>query len=316
MTRRAVSLLLLAAGAAAQSKLVEALLDTRLVPSPLEYAVLLPDGYEQAREALPLLLLLHGGGGSRQYLTQMRGVIDEMWQAGTLPKMVVATPSAARSFYMDYRDGSQRWETFVVAEFVAHLRKTYKVRADRRGTLLMGVSMGGLGSLRMAFKYPERFGAVAALEPGIEPALEWKNVEARHRFFRGPQLMETIYGKPMDPAWWAANNPATIADRQPEKLRGLAIYLECGDLDSFHLHEGAEFLHRVLWDRKIPHEYHLVRGADHVGRTLRGRHAEGLAFLARSLRDEPPDPAVETLKKQISAMIANYEKATGEKVRR
>jgi hypothetical protein len=80
------------------SQLVDAMIETKLAPSPLEYAVLLPDGYETAKDPLPLLLFLHGGGGDRSFLTRMRSVFDEMWKSGTLPPMVVVTPSAGRSF--------------------------------------------------------------------------------------------------------------------------------------------------------------------------------------------------------------------------
>jgi S-formylglutathione hydrolase len=100
--------------------------------------------------------------------------------------MVIATPSAGRSFYMDYRDGSQRWETFVLGEFSEHLRKEYGATSDPQ-TCAMGISMGGMGALRMSMKHPNRFGAVVALEPGIDPAHRWEDVPARDRFWRGPR---------------------------------------------------------------------------------------------------------------------------------
>ena len=45
------------------------------------------------------------------------------------------------------------------------------------------------------------------------------------------------------------------------------------------------------WDNKVKHEYHLVRGADHVGRTLTPRTKEALRFLARTLQPPSRDPA-------------------------
>lgn len=286
------------------SQIVDAKVETKLVPSPVEYAVLLPDGYEAAKDPLPLLLFLHGGGGDKSFLTRMRSVFDEMWKAGTLPPMVVATPSASRSFYMDYKDGSQKWETFIVTDFLDHLRSTYKVTRERKGTLLFGISMGGMGALRLGFKYPEKFAALAAMEPGIDPVLKWKDLSSRYKFYRGPELMETIFGKPFDEAYWEANNVATIAVAKAEKLRasGLGIYIEAGDEDAFYLHEAAEYLHRILWDHKIPHEYHLVRGADHVGRTIRPRAMEGLGFLARVLNPPPPDPEAEAARKRLEPL--------------
>jgi hypothetical protein len=55
-----------------------------------------------------------------------------------------------------------------------------------------------------------------------------------------------------------------------------------------------------VWDHKIPHQYHLVRGADHVGRTVRARAMEGLAFLVRTLSPAAPDPEVEGLRERLA----------------
>jgi S-formylglutathione hydrolase len=299
-----IAVIIVVSGTANASQLVESKIETKLLPGPVEFNVLLPDGYDTAKEPLPLLFFLHGGGGDRSFLTRMRVIVDDMWKEGTLPKMVVVTPSAGRSFYMDYKDGSQKWESFIVGPFLEHIRQTYKVTRERKGTLLFGISMGGLGGLRLAFKYPDRFEAVAALEPGIDPALKWKDVKPRNRFWRGEALMETIFGKPFDEAYWEANNPASICLANADKIRalGLGVYIDAGDLDSFNLHEATEFMHRIMWDNKIPHEYHLVRGADHVGRTIRPRATEALEFLTRVLKPPPVDPEAEALKKQLEPM--------------
>ena len=66
------------------------------------------------------------------------------------------------------------------------MRKTYKIRPGRMGAFLLGISMGGLGGLRMSLKYPDKFGGVISMEPGIDPALEWKDVLPRHKFWRPP----------------------------------------------------------------------------------------------------------------------------------
>jgi S-formylglutathione hydrolase len=249
-------------------------------------------------------LFLLGGGGDRSFLSRLRPAIDEMWKSKSLAPMVVVTPSASRSFYMDYKDGSQKWESFIIGPFLDHLRKTYKVTQERKGTMLFGISMGGLGGLRMAFKYPDRFQGVAALEPGIDPALKWSEVKPRNRFYRSDELLQTIYGKPIDASYWEANNPASIAFANAEKLKssGLGIYIDVGDEDAFNIHEGTEFLHRILWDKNIAHEYHLVRGADHVGRTIQPRTTEALAFLTRVLNPAGPDPEAEAVRTRLKPL--------------
>ena len=54
--------------------------------------------------------------------------------------MVVVTPSVTpRCFYMDFRDGSEKWESFLVGPFLDHLRGRFNVRTDRRGPLVTGI---------------------------------------------------------------------------------------------------------------------------------------------------------------------------------
>jgi S-formylglutathione hydrolase len=146
--------------------------------------------------------------------------------------------------------------------------------------------MGGMGSLRIAFKHPEVFQAVASQEPGIEPALSYDAIQPRDRFWRGDPIFEEKYGRPVDRDYWAANNPANIARDNPDRLLGLGIYLEVGDQDMFYLNQGTEFLHRILFDAGISHEYRLVKGAEHVGPSIQPRARDALAFLQRELN--PP----------------------------
>jgi len=60
-----------------------------------------------------------------------------------------------------------------------------------------------------------------------------------------------------------------------------------------NLHDGVEFLHRVLWDHGIEHEYHLVHGADHVGASLPARMTAVFRWLGatiqHTLTPEPED---------------------------
>lgn len=131
-------------------------IETDLVPGPVEYAALLPKGYEKSDTNYPLLLFLHGGGGDMKFLTQRTGpLIWDMWERNTSPEMVVITPSCQRSFYINYKDGSQKWESFIMEELIPHLKKKFNVSDDYKKTFIGGVSMGGMGSLRMGLKYPQ-----------------------------------------------------------------------------------------------------------------------------------------------------------------
>jgi S-formylglutathione hydrolase len=284
-----MGLLVLAAAPAfaLDGKLVHVKIDSKVVPGPVDLAIYTPPGYDPKRaEPYPLVIQLHGGGGSSENMTTMAAPFEKAIKDGLIPPAVSVMPSAQRSFYMDYRDGSQKWETFIITDLLNHMRGNYDVVKGRKGTLITGISMGGMGSLRIAFKHPDVFQAVASMEPGIEPALAFKDIQLRDRFWRDQGLFEQIYGKPVDEKYWADNNPATIAKTAPDKLVGLGIYLDAGDQDMFFLQHGAEFLHRILFDAGIAHEYRLVRGADHVGPSLAPRLLDAIGFLGRQI--EPP----------------------------
>jgi S-formylglutathione hydrolase len=257
------------------------------------------------------MLMLHGGNGSEQDLLRFTTLIDEEINEGRIPPLVIAMPSARRSLYMDYRDGSQRWETFIVSELLPHLRKSLNVATKHEQTYIGGWSMGGHGSLRLAFKHPDTFAAVAALEPAIEPALFWHEVGENVRFWRSEKVLEEMFGSPIDTKYWEDNNPATIAMRDPERLLDLAIYIEVGDQDMLYLHKGTEFLHRILFDAGLAHEYRLVHGAEHVGPSLAPRLLDALGFIGRQIA--PPDWINDTVHK-VREIMDNQKRAIGMKI--
>lgn len=288
---------------------IRAEVESDLVPSPVEYALIAPDGFRDMKD-LPLILNLHGGGGNRERLFDQQGLWDHLWTTEQIAPAIVVMPSVTeRGFYMNFRDGSERWEDFITGPFLDHLRTTYPATTDPKRTFLMGASMGGMGSLRMAFRYPDRFGAVAALEPGIEPVLAFGEIRMKHRFWRGDDLLQQAYGKPVDEAYWAANNPASMAVANPDPIResGLQIYLEAGDEDQFWLYEGTEFLHQTLWQLRIKHEYHLVRGGDHVGPSLAERSDEAIRFLFRSYDPWPETPRMKMVDRMLDPLKARLD---------
>jgi S-formylglutathione hydrolase len=264
-------------------------IETKLVPSPARYSLLLPPGYESGDKTYPLLFWLHGGGGHDGHLEGTAPLFKKMWKEGTLSELVVVTPHAARypANYMDFKDGSQRWESFITGELLAHLRAKYRVAKDRSGTFISGISMGGFGSLMMGLKHLDTFGAIVAFEPQIVPAYDWKDGMEDEP---GPR-----FGNPIDKTYWVANNPAAIIRDNVDavKASGIKIYIEVGSEDVFRFDRGTHFLHRALYERGIRHEYRFVYGADHVGTSLTWRYRDGLVFLNRIINPPPPDPEVE-----------------------
>ena len=252
-------------------------------------AVVLPPGYEDQKEPLPLLISLHGGGASRDHIVEFAPFFQTMFDQQILPPLaIVGFSSGPGSWYA----GS--WERFVVEELPTWLHERYGTRLDRDGTVMTGISMGGYGTLKIAFKNPARFRAIASMEAAIEPSFTREPNFRRNTWYRMPFMEAAAWGDPLDEAAWLAYNPATVLreNAAPVRESGLDIYLEVGDRDYINLHDGTEFIHRVLWDHDIPHEYHLVRWADHVGLSMERRLFEAYGFLGAALaggRSEPVD---------------------------
>ena len=265
-------------------------LTSTLIPGNVEYTVILPPSYDKTSEPLPLLINMHGGGLDRNYLAEpeTRALYEKLWAEGTLPPMVVACYSARGGWHLNYRDGSEKWEDFAF-EFMQFMQKNYNTNPDQSHNYLTGISMGAMGSLRLTLKYPDRFGAVAAMEGIINPVLNYDDLQPRNYGMQHnlpPEEQAKRWGWPVDRDFYHANNHANIAQNNASAIResGTRIYLECGDHDYYNGHDGAEFLHRVLWDNRIEHEYRLLHDCDHVGSSLAWRVEEAHRWLGRAAK--------------------------------
>lgn len=258
--------------------------ESAAVGGPVEYLVLTPPGWT-GREQLPLLLMLHGAGSSAASLEAQLPLYERAWADGSLPPVLAACASTPTlgGFYIDHAQGG-RWETAVAQEFPAHVAREFG--ADLSRQLITGASMGGYGALKIAFAQPERFIAVAAMAPAVFPGETADQVPPGN----APSVLGDLLTAMRDsPAGYAANSVTGRLRASAGAIRdsGLAIAVECGDQDSFGLADGAEYLHRVLRDLGVSHDYHLVGGADHVGPETERRQADVLVLLGQALKQAP-----------------------------
>jgi len=273
----------------------------------LEYLAILPPGYS-SDENLPLLLYLHGAGQDAKSLMMLQPDLEARWKSEQIPRCVVAGFSSINGMgmYHNYHDGSLRYMDFFMLEWLPFLRNNFAVSSARSHTWLSGISMGGLGSLRLALSYPEVFAGAAALEPGLDPVFEPSELLDRNMLSRGDfQLMKggklchgtnsgetkAMFGAVHHTEWNADTyqkyNPACVVRDNAQNIREneLRIYLDAADEDFFCLHDGAEFLHKTLWQYRIPHEYHLYQKADHVGPSILYRIKDMMDWLSRNMKE-------------------------------
>lgn len=256
-------------------------LDDRHGPVPC--AALVP---KRANAPLPACLFLYGGGGSHESLAELQPLFDSLWSSGMLAPLLVATPNAgAFSFYLDDPERGQSWESFVADRFCRELHGRFGCGEGASPLGIVGASMGGYGALKIALSRPQQFAAVAAISPMLEPGVTANEVPLRNRYHYPPEVPQALLGAKRDAALFERDHPATRARLHAAALRdsGLAIYVDAAGLDALHAHDGAEYLHRVLWDLDVAHEYHLRRDADHIGPDIVDRLRDAFGWVAAKL---------------------------------
>lgn len=253
---------------------------SHVVDNAVPLGVILPPDFDKADTPLPLCIFLHGGGGDRSMAVEMQPLFDTLWETGTMmPMVIVSASTGPLSWY------AGAWEEYIANELPTVMENNFNTRTDAGGVVLTGISMGGFGTLKIGCRRPERFAAIAAVEPAIEPGLRRADANPRNTYYRFPEKDRELYGDPVDEELWQRDNPANIAVAHADMIRSspMEIYLEVGDEDDLNLHDGAEFMHRLMWDLDIPHEYHCVRWAGHVGPSLGTRFREAFVFLSNAL---------------------------------
>ena len=233
----------------------------RLDAGHAQFAVYLP---KNAEEPLPWVLWLHGMNGThRKFHSRGAPVFDRLLGQGKIPPMVFVAPSTTRRpLYMDNeRSGAE--ESFLVEDLLRYIEATYPVRKERRGRAIMGVSMGGLGALRLGIKHKDLFCAVACHSMPVLPADPGDLDERAKRYAQWLGFQE-LFGDPIDPDKWRREVPAALLSARPAAhWKDLALYFDAGSKDRYGFAEPNQAFHRFLDKRKIEHTFRLVQGGGH-----------------------------------------------------
>ncbi|MBI3896621.1 MAG: hypothetical protein HY313_11895 [Acidobacteria bacterium] len=252
------------------------IIQSRILERSARYCVLLPPSYDTEKSRrYPVLYHLHGLGDNERSLIRFGGweLVEQLQESKRISEFLIVTPDGGRSFYLNSRDGSERYEDFLIEEFIPAIERRYRAVGNRAGRGISGFSMGGYGALRLAFLHPQLFASVSAHSAALfddMPADVAESLGGRSYPF----------GKPFDPAFWRQNTPLTIAGKAND-LKGLRIYFDCGQQDDYGFDAGARALHDILVKRGIPHEFHLYPG-NHSGQYMAEHFDESLEFHSRA----------------------------------
>jgi S-formylglutathione hydrolase FrmB len=250
------------APAHAQGRAECSVIKSEILARNVRYCAFLPASFDQDKaKKFPVLYYLHGLGDNEQSLLNLGGwdMIEELRRQGKVGEFIVLAPAGGHTFFINSADGKIRYEDFLMKEFMPQMEKKYRAESTRATRGITGISMGGYGALRLAFKFPNQFEAVSAQMPALI-------AEIPESFYGGGPgspagVMVEAFGNPFNVDYFDRNNVFGFAKKDPAaELKELKIYFDVGNNDDFGFEEGAERLHKLLDHRGIPNEFHVYPG--------------------------------------------------------
>ncbi|NID08999.1 alpha/beta hydrolase [Fibrivirga algicola] len=243
---------------------VAASIDTLDVPSAamkrmLRAAVALPESYKKTKSNLPVLYLLHGGGG--QFSDWLKQTPDKQLVqklADQYNLIIVMTEGDRLSGYLDSPvQKDNLFETYLTKEVVDKIDNTYRTIHDRKGRVITGLSMGGHGSLYLAARHPDLYCAAGSMSGALDlNATNWRITPEFAKQIE-PGFTRILGPANSTPDYYAANSVVNMVPQL--KASNLKLIIDCG-VDDFLIEPNRE-LHRRLVYSKVDHDYTERPGA-------------------------------------------------------
>ena len=226
----------------------------------MAYSIYLPRGGGEDRR-YPVVYVLHGTGDSeRSYpkAGRVEATMDALIASGAIVPMIVVMPDARRSWYVNSAEvgGAGDYETAIVRDLTRHIDGTYPVVAMRASRFITGHSMGGFGALRLAFKFPARFGAAAAMSAAL-----WDHVEPGYTLSKSEQkIFGGSFGTPFQARRFLAQRPRSALPALVACGCAPPIYLTTGDDDYFRAWASTFRLFAELRQAELDVELRITDG--------------------------------------------------------
>lgn len=210
--------------------------DSKTVGIVRKARVYTPPGYGKDKK-YPVLYLLHGIGGDENEWARGGApdvILDNLYADKKAVPMIVVLPNGRASKDLTAKDPIPKqspafaaFEKDLLQDLIPFVEKNYPVKADRESRALAGLSMGGGQSLNFGLGNLDTFAWVGGFSsaPNTKP-------------------------------------PAELIKDHAEAAKKLRLlYVACGDKDG--LLRTSEGVHKMLDEKKVPHEYRIIPGGAH-----------------------------------------------------
>ena len=216
-------------------------LSSRVLGATVKYNVYLPDGFGKTDRHYPVVYLLHGLSDDYtawENLGRMKIVTDELIRSGEARPMVIIMPNAGDADIRNVWNGyfnmpGWNYEDFFFGELLPAVEEKYNCGGSKSKRAVMGLSMGGGGSIVYSQRHPELFSSCYAMSPWLDNKADEVGPDSavKDKFYEVCQSVREHSALDfLDRA-----DAATL-----ERLRTVAWFVDCGD-DDFLFHLSIAF---------------------------------------------------------------------------
>ncbi len=253
---------------------------SKVLGADVKYRVYLPDGYEVSSARYPVVYLLHGLSDNSDDWTEkgmVKAVADELILSGEAVPMVIIMPTAGdkdvhnvQNGYFNVKDWP--YEDFFFGELMPQLEEKFHCGGDKSLRAVMGLSMGGGGSVVYCQRHSELFSSCYAMSAWLD------NKTNAIRGTSDPNDKLAIVCESV--CEHSALDFVDAADEETvKKLQTVKWFVDCGD-DDWLLLINEQF-HQKMLQKGIPCELR-VRNGNHTWEYWRHSIRLALPFASRN----------------------------------
>jgi putative tributyrin esterase len=213
----------------------------------MPYRVVLPASVAAGQE-LPVVYLLHGGGGDFREWSNDSDVAQFAER-----ELILVMPEGNSSYYMNSAEQPQdHYEDYITSDLIGDVESKFPAARGRSNRAIVGVSMGGFGAVTLAIRHPGLF----AFAGGLSSAIDVPRRAFTIKRLQQSRHYESIFGP---------SGSQTRRDRDPFVLLNQAspeaapyFFLTCGEQEGL-LPANREFA-ALLAQRHFRYKFRTVRG--------------------------------------------------------
>lgn len=228
-------------------KMIDVAFHSAALNRDMTYRAILPLSIA-ANQKLPVVYLLHGGGGGFHDWSNYSDV------AGYAARgLILIMPEGNSSYYTNSADRLQdRYEDYIVHDLIADVEQRLPAAAGREHRAIVGVSMGGFGAVVLALKHPD----LSVFAGGLSSALDVPSRPFSIKRVGQYREHSSIFG-----SWGSTSRRASdpfVLVRSVDPAQVPYLFLTCGDQEGL-LPTNRRFA-SLLQARHFSYEFHTTAG--------------------------------------------------------